>query len=462
MKRTVIAVDLYSDTVTILLGKLSYGNIKYTAIQFNEIMENQKLLSRSLLISYMPCKRSFTRWLHVPFRNHNKIVKVLPSLLDVELPFSIDDTVYSFPIFKRSGHSTQVLSVGALKKDITSIMEKFSEYRIKPNVIDHQGLALWSQTTTELPPKQIGNDTLRVLIYLAKNNSAIVVGQGTEFISAHALNSEQPSEILRVIRAVLSHLQENISDDKKISKIPQLVYDRVPYKIVWVWCGSGTEDKHSLSTLQNEINTIKQGEHIVHDNPAEFLLRGLITRVLRRNIETCDLSLDAETKLRRIHTKQSLYSAVSFLISGILLFATGTFIRSTAQSKLRKVNIEFSRLAQELNATEGTTGADAVLTASRATATKIETLRPFMEYFKPSMIDEIYELVHTARSNNLYYETISMNNSTIEITGIAENWDSPEILVTYFAKKGIQPVLNRKDALPDEKIPFTISWNLRK
>lgn len=461
MKRTVIAIDPYRDTVTLLLGKLSYSNIEYTTIQLNEITQNQKLVSRSLFVSYIPCRYSFTRWLHVPFRNHSKIMKVLPSLLDVELPFPIDDAVYSFPIFKRSGHSTYALSVGALKKDIVSTMEKISEYRINPNVIDHQGLALWTQTITELPSERIGSNALRILMYLAKNNSAIVVGQGTEFISAHALNSEEPSEIRRIVRIILSHLLENISTDKKNSHMPPL-HEKFLYKIVWVWCGSGTEDKHGLSTLQNETNAIKQGEHIIHDNPADFLLRGLITRALRRNIETCDLSLDAETKLRRIHTKQSTYSAVSFLLSGFLLFAVGTFMRSTAQSKLRKVNTEFSQLSRELNAVEGTTGADAVLTASRATTAKIETFRPFMEYFKQSMIDEIYELVYTARSNNLYYETVSVNNSAIEITGIAENWDSPEVLVTYFTRKGIQPILNRKDALPDEKIPFTISWKLRK
>jgi hypothetical protein len=459
MARTVIAIDLTGNTPALLLGKSSFGKIKYTQLQLDDITKDKKLIPRSLIVSFIPCNYSFTRWLHVPFKNWRKVIKVLPSLLDVELPFSIDDTVYSFPAFKHSGRSTQVLAAGALKKDIVAILEKFAEYHLKPDIIDHQGLALWSQSIKELPPEQIGNSVLRILIYLANNASAIVIGQGNDFISSHALNQQNPSEIRRIVNSTLSSVPENTTQ-----KVPSAtsLHDKLQSRVVWVWCGETILDKHKLSALQHVMNTIKEGEHILHDNPKEFLLRGLISRALTSEKNMCDLSLDAESKLLRRTRILSLCSAGSLLLSGLLLIATGFFIRSVADSKTRQLNADFSQLARELGSAEGTTGADAVLTASRTANSKIEALRPFTEYFKPSMIDEIYQLIHIARTNNLHYESLYVNNSAIEISGTAENWDSPEVLSAHFIRKGIKPTLNRKDALPDEKIPFTISWSSRK
>jgi len=85
-----------------------------------------------------------------------------------------------------------------------------------------------------------------------------------------------------------------------------------------------------------------------------------------------------------------------------------------------------------------------------------EDLRPFVNALEPSLADRVASLAEAGKKSGLTYEALSVGADRILLEGTAERWDGCDELMKSLRAFGFSPKLQRKEALPDGRIPFII------
>ncbi|MCX6997673.1 MAG: hypothetical protein NTV49_11445 [Kiritimatiellaeota bacterium] len=99
---------------------------------------------------------------------------MLPSLLDVQLPFPLETCLYQFPVVRADAAGRiRALAVAARRTEIAAQLDRCRALDLDPVVLDHEGLALWTQSLVEIP---LAPPALRVVAYLGAFRTALAVG----------------------------------------------------------------------------------------------------------------------------------------------------------------------------------------------------------------------------------------------------------------------------------------------
>jgi Tfp pilus assembly PilM family ATPase len=158
---------------------------------------------KTIGVGALPVRESLTRWVEVPFRNAGKAERVLAAALDIQLPFALEDCAYTFLEIRRAvgRDATRALAVAAREADVARRVDEMKARGVDPVVLDHEGLALWSQALRELPARAADGNRPRIVVYAGTDRSAIVVGLGEEYLGAYGLRSLDSVNLLRVLPA---------------------------------------------------------------------------------------------------------------------------------------------------------------------------------------------------------------------------------------------------------------------
>lgn len=432
-------VDLREDELVIVRAERTRGRVKYSTISSNDTSFTQETQRGTACIGCLSIRESFTRWLEAPFSDLNKARKVLPTILDIQLPFALEDCVYHFHNVSRHRNVTRALAVAARLADVKKKIECLKARGIDPLVLDQEGLALWTQSLRELPVQPDDRNSPRVIVCLGKDHSTLVIGQGKEFLSAHSVRHEDTDQTGRILRAQL----------------------KSQFEIRWYWTGPGARDSRVVSDLLERLSRDWPGPSLVHDEPGTFLARALATRALLPGPLRCNLRtgpLTHPTIIQRAG-RESVKAALLFLMSGLLLCGINWTVRELTRKKERKIDHAFSSLAEKLTGHDlgGAKGEHALKIVSEKIETRENLLRPFLNAFEPSLTGTIAGIIEIGKKHDLRYEMLSLSRDKILLSGTAGDWNSCNELSAYLKHEGFAVKLDRKEALIDERIPFTIA-----
>ena len=199
--RACYGVDLDGNDLIVARGERSRGRISHSIVAPTDPAFKAAISGGAACIGCLSAKESFTRWLEAPFAAAGKALKVFPTLLDVELPFPLEDCIYCFSDMRRTGSgTTRALAVVARRQDIERKIAALNEKNVDPVMLDQEGLALWTQSLREAPVAAAESGLLRVIIHLGGDHVSVVIGRGTEFINAHGMLSRDAGQIGRLMR----------------------------------------------------------------------------------------------------------------------------------------------------------------------------------------------------------------------------------------------------------------------
>ncbi len=379
------------------------------------------------------------RLLSAPFSRPSKAVRVLPSLLEAGLPFSLEQCIALFPEVRRSGPaSVAALGAAALKSSITVRREALERAGVPVTRLDHEGIALWTRSLADEPPS--APDEPRAVVYVSPTRISLALGRGPVLEAAYGTargSGEAPSGARRALQAWRKSASEHVRG---------------------FWAGPTAEDATECAALEAELSRTGPFRFVSHEDPSVFLARALAARAVENpadgffltgELEPPALRKAAEIRLRR--------AALFLLVSGVLLcVAAGGWRRKMArveQDVLRNMN-EWAR---------ETTGAVTIpmgfekdrvqehLREQRAAA------EPLAVFFEPSLVDAVSRLVERAYQLGIGVEQIRADPKSLEARGRAADWDAPRELTQRLQALGYGPELERRDAGVDERIPFTIT-----
>lgn len=409
------------------------GAISYSAIEGDRVADLDGPFSAG-----MPVKGCFARWIEAPLESVSKARRVLPTVLDIQLPFALEDCVYSILNVSPSDQATtRALAVGARKSDVASRLRTLAETGVDPVFLGHEGLALWNQGLAERGSE---DGETRIIAYLGAKRWTLVVGHEDRFTAAHGVKSGDYEQAGRILRSY-----SPTGGDKD--------------SVRWLLCGPGAAPDERPEEKMGPLFNILKGRQETVAGPELFLARALAACALTSG--ECSANLRAggleHPKLTEHKRKVSMRAALVSLAAGLVLCVFNVGARVSLSSVKSSVDADFEGLADRLAGYHITAkGRDAVTIVERIVKERTARLAPFAAAFQPSLTSHIKALTSMGAGTGLVFEWVSIDSSEIMIRGTAPGWNSCDNLVSYLRSNGYACELDRGEADKDGAIPFVI------
>ena len=399
------------------------------------------LPAASVIAGSLLQKESFTRWLTAPIASAKKAEKVFPSLLDVQLPFSVEDCEYALlqavPTADRTG--TRGLVTGARNVDIEKRLATFSSLGVNPHLLDQEGLALWSQALEESPPLT-GTPALRIIIYLSTERVTLAIGQNDEFLGAHTMR---------------------LLDSDQIHRILKSYFPATPPLTQWFITGPNAPSLPDPGALlPDTLSKRWPGPVKLTREPHTFLARALATRALTPGAIRCNLRMGRffHPALAQREAKRPYQWAVACLLTGLAVCAINLTWLIFVAHQTAGLQTAFRSLAIEITGSPlGIPAKQEVLTARRAIEAQTKAMEPFLAATESPIAPALKEILIVAQEEGLTIETLNLNRKNRVLHGTAPKWTQAEAACRRLNSQGWAATLERKDLPPGEdRVAFVI------
>lgn len=429
--RVCYAVDLEGDRCVVVRAERVHGKVVCSSVDAGAI--ERVAMDGVPVVGVMSERESFTRWVEAPYRSVGKARKVLPTLLDIQLPFALDDCVHTFMYIERTLQGgCRGLAAAARRTHLNAKRGALEARGLDPRVLDQAGLALWTQALREQPATDPAAP--RMVAWLDDTRLTLVKGQGVIFGSAHTVRADDSDRI------------------RHLAALPEADAAAVE----WTWCGPAATPER-VEALWQVLG--RPGTCHVVDDPGTLLLRAIATRALLPGPYRCNLrggdmmhaDLLRRDRRRRMRTGGLALGAALLLAGadGVALWTLRTRTRELEQN-----------VAQQIDDMAGyrvtARGRDAVRAVQDAVAERKSELAPFVAATEPSLIGRLVRLMDVAQSNGLDLDTVVLGRDRAEVRGTSPDWTRCEGVLPVFARVSPAPVLKRGEALASERIPFTV------
>ncbi|OGV62197.1 MAG: hypothetical protein A2498_16455 [Lentisphaerae bacterium RIFOXYC12_FULL_60_16] len=396
------------------------------------------------LVAAMYASESIVRLVKAPYASVRKARRVFATLLDVQLPFPLEDceAVFMEPV-PAVGGGVEALAVAARRVDIQRRLDALQAQGIDPVILDHEPSALWTRALEEVPADPSNQEGIRVVIYAGVDRWAMAVGRGPRMLGGHALGVADAAETIQ--RLVTSYLAPGTG------------------RVEWVMTGpqAGTPAvKAVLASCRDRWPSVEQEV----PDAGGFLARALAVRSLSSGPLRCNLrpATLEHAFVQQRRKRRLLKTLVMFLLAGVVLLGTAEWIRFQVEARLAEFD---SRVVRQVDRIAGypvtLRGDDAVQEARKSHELRLRKMEVFSRPFRPSLMNTVMPLVEAASSAGMTLESLQVNRDRVNLAGHAPDWPSPQKLARILEQAGYVPTVDRRDAGTDEQVPFIIEGRRR-
>ena len=384
----------------------------------------------------------FARWVDTPFASLRKSRKVLPTVLDVGLPFALEDCFYTFPDFRSfSGGGMRALGVVARRETVAKRLEYLRLQGVDPEILDYEGLAIWSQSLLEYPGSQEIPDGWRIVIWLCGDLSVLVIGRAGVFLNAHGLRAGDMAQLRRLVHGYWPE-------------------SRPPATLQWCWTGPDLQKNGDIAHFYPGLPGEMGGQHQVHDAPYLFLARALAVRAAGGGVVPCNLRLGACAHPRVMHRiRVWQYGAAVAAVAAWMLLC-GVDICAMAYMKARTTRAEavFHRECSQLAGFDigGARGEHALRMVREAVEKKDTGRDRFLSLMADTLTLNMADVLRVGAEVDVRISEFEMADGRVVVRGATRDWKTPERLLAMLQAKGYAVALQRGDALADHWIAFSI------
>ena len=434
-------IDSCSRASVVVRAEKRRGKVYWSRVQISNTTLAKAVGDQAVTAVCLSARDSLTRRLEAPFSSRKKALRVLPTLLDIQLPYSIEDCRYEFSDYRKTDVGTiEALAIAATKDNLHSKITSVRKSGFDPEIIDIEGLAVWSQILHETAWQNMGSEVMGMMVVLILDGeqSSLTIGREQHFLNSYGLCADDTKRIFRLVKA------HQMKQDEKIS---------------WFLAGVGV-DADVVSHLKEELALRLHQDVKVVDDPESFLARALAVRALAISASQCNLRSGEIThsRIADYGRRVQLKFAVLWILVGALLCGGNIMMQRTISYRNEQINKKFRGLADSLAGYHITAqGATAVTVVTDSIAARKADLNPFLQAFQPSLLELMADIINVSKKNDLLCEVLSLDYETISVIGTSSTFDASEELAEILVRSGYLVSNKRGNALQNERIPFTIT-----
>lgn len=409
-----------------------------------ERIRADQISGRAMVAVLVPAADSFIRPLMAPFPSVKKAAAVMPSLLDVQLPFPLDQCVYRFAnLHSPAGGNVRAVAVAVPHDRLRQTLDLFQSMKVDPEFVEQEGLVLWRHAAAWRAPDP---GRSRVVLYLGRDRTVVVAGKndapvsslGTRSVWQAGADSAAAEKLASRIR---QHLAGAISGDTIAS-------------VEFVVAGSAAA---AADELRARLEAGAGCWHVMPEN-GEGLAGTLAAGILEPDAWTENLRAGSMTHANVVRRERATAFRTGAIVAGsaaLLALATAASSHyvearhATLQAAVRDVAAEIT------GATYLPRGQELFL-ARQHVETSGDAHRVFREWIEPDAYPLFDELVRTAGELGVTYETLSVRSSSVLARGTCADWNDTEKLTRVLSDHGWTVETERKDAGDDERVHFIV------
>ncbi len=353
--------------------------------------------ARCVVAASIPISRSLCVNLELPFADERRARRVLPSLLDIQLPFALEQAAYCFP--EVTGSARSALAVVARHTDVEAVLESLRTLNADPMILDHEGLALWSGGLRWQQQESGGTHGDLLVVHVANGRVVLVHGRDGAYRTALETRADDPATIRRLLAALLGprDQQANSGADG-------------PCRILL--CGD------ALDQAPDCVAVIEGWGGVVSHAPESdrFLAEALARRALQSDAQPypCNLRVGAHAHHGTArHGRRSLVAGVTLCWVGAALLLAASVVTTT----LAKARVDglHRQLDGELDRTAGfnvtTRGAHARQQVARAVEEERARYAAVSRQFVAGPGAHLWEVLTQAHQQGLVVAAYSLSDA---------------------------------------------------
>lgn len=395
---------------------------------------------RARLAAASGAHESVLRRLAVPLAAADKARRVLPSQLDVALPFPLESCVYAFPqVEAAAGEQTEALAVAVRRTEWDALLRRHTEALAEPTDLDHEGLALWEEALHDAGATTPAG--LHGVLHVAHDHVTLALGRGERLLATPALRrgNESAAALLARFTPTLRALLPGEAD----AACP------------WLLTGPALEPRGLVAELQ----AARPGSaDRVAAEPATFLARALARRAAGRCRWPCNLRQGADehpaVRLRR--ARQAARAQTLALAAGLALLVGSLAGRSWLSRETARAHETLNREAMRVTGLSRVPRGQELELVRRALADQGKREDVFLTAVGGSTLDWVTRLSAATRDAGATLDRLRLEGAVFELAGRSTDHAAGERLVAALAAQGWNSELLRGEAAAGEALAFTV------
>ena len=395
---------------------------------------------RARLVAAAGAHESVLRRLVVPLAAADKARRVLPSQLDVALPFPLESCVYAFPQVEPAGDGqTEALAVAVRRTEWEALLRRHAEALAEPTDLDHEGLVLWEEAL-----HAAGSTTpagLHGVLHVAHDHVTLALGRGERLLATPALRRGDES-----LAALLARFTPTLR---------ALLPGEADAACPWLLTGPGLETRGAAAELQ----AARPGSaDRVAAEPATFLARALVRRAAGRGRWSCRLrqGADEHPAVRSRRARQAARAQALALAAGLVLLVGSLGGRGWLQRETAQAHEALNREAMQVTGLSRVPRGQEVELVRRALADQGKREDVFLAAVSGSTLELVTRLSAAAREAGATLDRLRLEGSVFELAGRSTDHAAGERLVAALAAQGWNSELLRGEAAAGEPLAFTV------
>lgn len=402
------------------------------------------------VVCAMPAGQAMAVWLQAPLTSASKARRVLPTLLDMAMPFPLDECICAFSTPERvlragdpvpglpltvntEGQGCMAaLALAARKADIARRLTVLAEKGIISQTLDHEGLALWTQALRESPPPA-GPLRVRLVVRARRQEAVLAMGVGSVFWSAHRLTPMTPGVLERTVR-----VQLDAAAAGRYAQTPRS----------WFWSG---DDAAACEVWRIPAEAALPGESVMLPDSETFLARALATRALTEGPLQFNLqsgSFAPPSAERQVRVLLYRRAAPLAALAAVLLMVNAAVMMARSRGE-QSMEARFVQRVEQVTGWPVTAkGENAILIARRELEERQTIYAPLARAFAPSLLEPLSMVMGAAAAERIVLDSLLLQFDKIGLRGEAPSPAAAEGLT-----KRLGEILHYKPALKTMDTP---------
>jgi hypothetical protein len=390
---------------------------------------------------------SFIRPLSAPFTSIRKARAVLPSLLDVQLPFPLEQCRYEFVhVHTRPDGLARAVALAVPNDRLEFMLEQLRLTGMDPDVMDQEAVALWRYTKKSMPPVSARP---RIILYLGLDRTVAVVGNDQEPSTSFSARTPLHVGLDAVTRdRLILRLRQFLAGALRDTSAP----DTAPEFIV-----SGPLAPVSADQLQQNLE-VEPARWRSTPQPETWLAQALAESLINPDEWSVNLrsgSLAHPNAARREQKNQrAAFNALT--AAALILIAASVVSVNLVMRRHAGLQSEIQQTAMALTGSAYLPRGQEIFLAEKHIKTSASTFTTFQKFLEPTAYPLFSEILTRSKARGVQLDTLSVQAESILARGAGTDWADAEHITQPLTQRGWDVEIERNDAGKDERVHFTV------
>lgn len=399
----------------------------------------------AIVTSAAPTQDSIIRLLQSPFPSVTKARSVLPSLLDVQLPFPLEQCVCHFVLAPQPrGENIRATAVAIPAEHLGALIENNRRAGFDPDIIDAEAIALW-----RFARPHFTSDASRchTIVYMGLDRTAVVFGRGGDPSASFGARTGWRDDT------------DPTALDKLTVRIRQFLAGAIgtsgntdPDFIV-----CGPRARHGMTGLMARLE-VPASRHRLVEHAESWYARALASSALLPDPWSVNLrtgTMEHPNQQQRAREADRGRHVV-LRLAAVLLIAVSLGASALIRRQHTGMQQRVQASARELTGAPTIPRGQELFIAEQFIVSSAERYRAYREWFEPTAYPLFARIMTAALQAKQQLETVSVRADAILVRGSGTDWNDPDRLAQPMQQDGWSVEIEREEAGRDERVHYTV------